>query len=156
MLDHMKLVAIRDLANVPKIGITVDPKSRGFRHANHIHKGYRFTFGSSDAFDNLTASEKEVVALLVTSNGVVVDDGSQASIAAIAKAEAEIAADIAREKRDKRARQVAWLKSHALQIVAILVTIIIALISWGILLHQHHTDTSAPVSPATQPSTPNR
>ena len=98
----MKLVAIRDLANVPKIGITVNPKSKGYKHPNQIHKGYRFTFGSSNVFDELTPDEKEVVALLVTSNGAVIDDGSETSIAAIAKIEAEIAEDKVREKRDRK------------------------------------------------------
>jgi hypothetical protein len=134
----MKFVAIRDLANVPSIGITVDPKSPGFKHPKHIHKGYRFTFGSTDIFDDLPQSEKLTVSQLLVSKGVVIDDGSAASNAAIAKVEAEIAEDKEREKRDKRARREPWTRAHKLQTAALVVSIIVGCFGFAGWYHAAH------------------
>jgi hypothetical protein len=135
----MKLVAIRDLYNGSSIGITVDPKSPGFKHANQIHKGYRFTFGGSDVLDDLPPSEKAVVSELVSSKGVVIDDGSAESNAAIAKIEAEIAEDTTRERQAKFAKKEPWTRAHKLQTAALIVSIIVGIVAlsgWYRAAHQ--------------------
>jgi hypothetical protein len=132
----MKLIAIRDQANVPSIGITVDPKSRGFKHPKHIHKGYRFNFGSVDTFDGLTQDEKNTVGLLLHSKAVVIDDDSPASKAAIAKIEAEIAEDKEREKRDTKRMKEPWTRAHKLQILGMGIALVIACSGWYHAAHQ--------------------
>jgi|ERR1700677_2288886 len=132
----MKLIAIRDLANVPSIGITVDSKSPGFKHPKHIHKGYRFDFGSTDIYEDLSPEERKTVGLLLDSKAVVVDDGSTGSKEAIAKVEAEIAEDKEREKRDKRTRREPWTRAHKLQLTAMGVALLIACYGWYRAAHQ--------------------
>ena len=64
----MKLIAIRDFACVPALaaaGVTPDPKDEGFQHANHIHKGMRFSIGTTEDYEALTAPQKELVQQLV-------------------------------------------------------------------------------------------
>ncbi|MDE2020938.1 MAG: hypothetical protein KGJ13_11430, partial [Patescibacteria group bacterium] len=95
----------KHFANVPELGIKLDPKSDGFQHANHIHKGCRFSIGEGEVYENLKAAEKEKIGRLVAYNCVLLDnDANKAKIALIdeqAKEEAAIAKKLAGQSAPK-------------------------------------------------------
>jgi hypothetical protein len=104
----MKLVANKSFANNTKPPIELDWYVKGADGKplkNHIHKGARFAIGTADEFDNLTPDEKITVSQLMVSYSVV----AASDAAAVAKIDAEIAEDKARDKRD---RQRVWREQH--------------------------------------------
>src|ERR1017187_3526579 len=128
----MKLVAKRDFANVPSLGLTIDPKTPGFKHPKHVHKGYRFEIGTSPTFDGLNDAEKKIVAELKVSHAVA--DASD--LAACAKIDEEVADDKKLEKRDKHARREPWTRGHKLQIAGMGIALFIACLGWYRAAHQ--------------------
>jgi hypothetical protein len=97
----MKLVAIRDFANVRALGLTVDPKSSGFKHTNHVHKGYRFEIGKGDIFNDLPTPDRTVISQLIVSKAALIDNDANKPL--IAKVDAEVkaqaAADVAADAK---------------------------------------------------------
>lgn len=87
----MKIVAKKDFANVKQIGLTVNSKSDGFVHANHIHKGYRFEIGKGEIYEDLTENDKGIITRLVYQAQVAVLDNDK-NKAIIAKIDAEVKA----------------------------------------------------------------
>ena len=97
----MKLVAKKDFANVPSLAIQLEWYVKGADGKplkNHIHKGARFSIGTSEIFDGLDEADKNKVAQLMVSNSVMVASDKPA----VDKIDAEVAADRQREKREKR------------------------------------------------------
>lgn len=74
----MKLVAIKNLANVKRLGL--DAKENKLQHPGHIHKGLRFAVGKTEVFKELTEEQKGVVSELISSGSVVVDNKDNADI----------------------------------------------------------------------------
>jgi hypothetical protein len=93
----MKLVAKKDFANVPVLGITIDPKTPGFVHSDHIHKGFRFSIGKSEDPKELSRPERTLIVSLVSSESVVVDKPGNEKL--IAEIDASAKADAARRAR---------------------------------------------------------
>ena len=92
----MKLVARKDFANVPALGLKLNEKTEGFIHENHVHKGHRFEVGSTDIFDDLKETEKVIVAQLMVSKSAVINNDSNKHV--IAKIDAEAKIERAAEK----------------------------------------------------------
>jgi len=134
----MKLVTKRDFANVPRLGLTIDPKVPGFKHPNHVHKGYRFEIGTAEKFDDLSDDDKKLVAELMVSQATV----AAADTAEVAKIDAEVATDREREKQNnlalKRAKREPWTRAHKLQIAALSVSIVAAIIGFSGWYHAAH------------------
>ena len=82
----MKLVARKDFANVPAVGI------QNLEVVTHVPKGFRFSIGKGDALGDLSESEKQLVAQLVVSKAAIPDDGDKFNAAAIVKVDAEVKA----------------------------------------------------------------
>ena len=93
----MKLVAKKDLLNVPELNLTLDDKTTGFVHKNHVHKGHRFSIGTSEVFEELKRPEKKLVVDLLASESVIIDKAANKS--AIDAIDAEVKADAARAAR---------------------------------------------------------
>jgi hypothetical protein len=95
----MKLVACKNFANVPSLGLKVNPEDVGFVHPLHVHKGYRFDigtgkiYGDSKTQTDLTQPERTLIAQLIVSKSAVIDDGSSESKAVIARIDAEVAVE---------------------------------------------------------------
>ena len=98
----MKLVAIKDFANVKPLGMIIDSKSDGFVHANHVHTGYRFAVGKSDIFEDLTVPEQEIVAQLVRSKSAIIENDKNKEL--IAKVDAGVKAQKKLDEAAKPAR----------------------------------------------------
>ena len=85
----MKLIAIRDLANVKPLGL--DAAVLKLAHENHIPKGTEFNIGRTEVFGDLTASEKVIVAQLNASKSAIVVNA--ANDALVKKIKDEVAAE---------------------------------------------------------------
>jgi hypothetical protein len=96
----MKLVALKDFANVKRLGL--DAKEAGLTHELHVHKGLRFAIGKTEVFKELSEEQKGVVTELLTSGSAVVDNKDNADIIARIDTEVKVAADAA-EKAEKNA-----------------------------------------------------
>jgi|ERR1039457_1083026 hypothetical protein len=70
----MKLIATRSFSNVKSLGLTVDPKAPGFKDPLEVHKGYRFTIGTSEDYDGLTPEQKRIVQQLVGHKAAIYDN----------------------------------------------------------------------------------
>ena len=130
----MKFVTKRDFSNAPLLGLTINPKSPGFKHPNHVHKGYRFEIGTAEHFEDLNDAEKNIVSQLVASLAVV----EASDTAAVTKIDAEIAEEKEREKRDKRAKREPWTRAHKLQTAALVVSITAGIIGFAGWYHAAH------------------
>jgi ABC-type branched-subunit amino acid transport system ATPase component len=86
----MKLVAIKDFANVKPLGLTIPETADGFVHANHVHTGFRFTIGKSEVFDDLTVPEQVTVAQLIRSKSAIIENDKNKEL--IAKVDAQVKA----------------------------------------------------------------
>lgn len=91
----MKLVAIKNFANVPSLGL--DPEEHNLIHKDHVHKGCRFAVGRSEVFKELNETQKSTVTQLVTSGSAVVDCKDNAEI--IARIDKEVKAEEALEAK---------------------------------------------------------
>jgi hypothetical protein len=80
----MRLVACRNLFKVPSMA-SIEVK--GSPHSRHVPKGSVFEIGTAPDMKGLTRDEKNVVALLVTSNGAA--DASDEKLVARVLAEVE-------------------------------------------------------------------
>jgi hypothetical protein len=96
----MKLVARRDFANVPKLGLKLTDGTKGFVHAGHVHKGHRFEVGTSDIFEDLKVEDQATVAQLIGSRCAVYD--VDANKAVLAKIDAEVS-EAARQSKSVNA-----------------------------------------------------
>lgn len=103
----MKLVAIKDFANVRALGLTIPEGEEGFKHAGHVHKGYRFSIGSTEIYDDLKAIEKENVGQLLHARCAILDDKDNAKV--IAKLDAEVAKERAAAKKLAEAKPAATI-----------------------------------------------
>jgi hypothetical protein len=95
----MKFVIKRDTVNPPWLEVTIDPKTPGFKHQNHFHKGCRFSIGQADTIAELSDSDRLKVERLNQGQCVVIDDGSPKSNAAIAQIDAEVKTEIEQLRR---------------------------------------------------------
>lgn len=101
----MKLVAIKDFANVRALGLTIPEETEGFKHGGHVHKGHRFTIGTTEIYDDLKAVEKENVGQLLHARCAIFDDKDNAKL--IAKLDAEVAKERAAAKKLAEAKPAA-------------------------------------------------
>ncbi len=101
----MKLVAIKDFANVRALGLTVPETAEGFKHAGHVHKGHRFAIGTTEIYDDLKAVEKENVGQLLHARCAILDDKDNEKL--IAKLDAEVAKERAAAKKLAEAKPTA-------------------------------------------------
>ena|SRR5581483_11579708 len=101
----MKLIAAKDFYNSKSLGITIDPKDKLFRHANHVHKGARFSIGTSDNFKDLDAITQERVGTLLKYGCVVLVNQENESNGVIDTIEKEAKAEFEAHKQVLEPRQ---------------------------------------------------
>jgi hypothetical protein len=96
----MKLVATRDIFNVPKLNIRPDSTQvhafpKGKTHAKAILKGMRFSIGSGEKGEDLLPEEKDKVLWLHHSKAIVAADDK-----AVERIDREVKADLERDARE--------------------------------------------------------
>lgn len=93
----MKLIAIRDFANVPSLQVGKGSDGKfpvEFPHENHVPKGYKFSIGTGETIEGLKASDKETIAALLGSKAVIIDnEANSKKVAAVLKEAAQEKAD---------------------------------------------------------------
>jgi len=95
----MKLVAARDLFNSKPYGVTVDTKDELFVHKGLIHKGARFSIGTTDNYTELDTAQKFQVGTLIKYGLAHLDNKENAEKGVIAKIDAEARADSEARKK---------------------------------------------------------
>lgn len=92
----MKLVASKDFFNSKRLGITVSGADKHFRHESHVHKGYRFSIGTTEIYKDFGAQDQEDVGTLLKHGCAVMDNDENKHV--IAKIDAEAKAEFAAHK----------------------------------------------------------
>jgi hypothetical protein len=96
----MKLVAIRKFHNSKRVGLKLDSKTPNFEHELEVPKGHRFDLGgeAKTLKGVVNDSDKELIARLVSSKAVIVDDGSPEAQDYLKQLDREVAAEAAVRK----------------------------------------------------------
>jgi hypothetical protein len=127
----MRFVTTRATINPAWLGVTVSPKTPGFEHANQLPKGFRLEVTDPEHIDRVKGGDFTIL-----------DDGSPKSAAAIAKIDAEVAAELKAQKemaRKKRAeaapKDTQWDKKPVGNVTLMVIGGVIVLIIAAILAH---------------------
>ena len=70
----MKLIAIQPFYNSKVLGVTVDPKSKGFVDKDIIHRGCKFSIGAADLEKDLQDHQKRQLSELLRNGQVMFDN----------------------------------------------------------------------------------
>lgn len=96
----MKLIVTRDIANVKPLGL--DAVALKLVHENHIPKGTRFSIGKSEIFKDLLATEKVIIAELISSRSAIVVNAENDEL--VKKIDVEVAAEAKRNAPKETAK----------------------------------------------------
>ncbi len=133
----MRFVATRDFSN--NCGLEI----KNALHPNHVHKGAVFSIGLDLPFELLTPSEQKLVSDLRNAECICnADDAERVKM---------IRDEVATEKqRLRRTNTERWTRAHKLQVTAMIIAVILALIGWFVFGRStrqlHSTPTVVPPS----------